>query len=634
MKTTMKHCTSLLLAIATIATLTSCSNENDVPDGDCLPGEQYPVTLTAVGLQATPTSRATADGTWESNEEVAVLIGSEVKSYAAKGSGKSVTLEPINTKNTFYWQANNEKKTISAWYPHGTIPASGDKRPTHFTVQTNQSGTTSDGYQQSDFLYAAPVDVSFGNNAELTFKHLPAKVVINLKADTQNGVTIPEVEGATITLVNQASTSGTITYDVTTGAATVAQAATSIADVTPKTMTTGTGYQKTVQALLVPQQMKNKQFIKVTIGSGTDARDYYYTPTNDDANLQSGNQYIYEITVKKEGLSVSELSGKWTDKDLGSSDATQVTSFKIHLSAFTTPSHTKDFKVTDANGKILTATDGVYTAPSNEINVTISVDDGYYLKKFIKQGGICKEKGSYAAENNTYTCRFSDLRSDLYLEAEVDVYDESKLSKPKVGDYYYVDGTWTSDLLKPGFVAGIVFKVDKGEDDAASNYDNKLINNAIHGYAVALNDASTSAKWESGTPMVATEGTLNSLTAYNGYLITESLRNKKFDNGDSFESKYPAAYQCFTYQTQSAPVTSSGWYMPSVAQLKEVYAVHNAALSGKFGFADLTENNYWTSTYEPDINVHNGCTVYCVNWSNKESPTLEWKIQISTFEPY
>lgn len=312
MKTTMKHCASLLLAIATIATLVSCSNENDVSDGDRLPDGKYPVTFTATGLEIAPTTRATADGTWAVGEEVAVMIGDYVKKYTTKNSGNTATLESANADNKFYWESKRDIY-VSAWYPYS------DNRPTNFTVQGAQDDT--DGYQKSDFLYAYQ-KVSFGSEAGLTFKHLTAKVEINLKAG--DGVTTTEVAGANVTLVKQATTSGTITYDGTTEAATVAQSDGGTDVVTPKTMVAKANYQKTVQALVVPQQMKGKQFIKVTIGNGAAERNYYYTPANDDANLQSGNQYTYDITVTNGYLEVTMAgeSGAWGDTGTGSETVT------------------------------------------------------------------------------------------------------------------------------------------------------------------------------------------------------------------------------------------------------------------------------------------------------------------------
>lgn len=180
-------------------------------------------------------------------------------------------------------------------------------------MQTDQSGA---GYQQSDLLYSVSQAVTF-KNANLTFKHLPVKVVVNLK--NGDGVTADEVTNATVTIENQATTSGTIATDWS-----VTQTSGN-ASITPKTLTsTASDTQKSVQALVVPQQMQGKKFIKVTC-RGT---DYFYTPMNaDDANLQVGNQYIYTITVKKNGITVTASGAtEWT-----TGSTTDITSKKLFL---------------------------------------------------------------------------------------------------------------------------------------------------------------------------------------------------------------------------------------------------------------------------------------------------------------
>lgn len=48
------------------------------------------------------------------------------------------------------------------------------------------------------------------------------------------------------------------------------------------------GCLQTLQALLVPQQMRGKQFIKVVV----DGVEAYYIPAEDDANLQAGYLYV------------------------------------------------------------------------------------------------------------------------------------------------------------------------------------------------------------------------------------------------------------------------------------------------------------------------------------------------------
>lgn len=281
-----------LLAIGFIATLslTGCSTD-DATDNRLPPGK-YPMTFTTT-VEGLAQTRATVDNTWMGTEEVAVMVGNTVKKYNAASDGG---LTPANSSNKLYW--TNKTMTVQAWHS----AAYSGIQPTYFTVQRNQnSGAT---YQQSDVLYTSQsITFNASTSPELTFKHLPVKVIVNL--NNGDGVTQTEVQNATVSIVNQSLTSGTIAED-----GTVAQTA-GIADITPKkSVTPATGYEQTVQALLVPQQMQGKKFIKVTIGSGTDERTYYYTPTKDtDADLKAGNQYTYDITVKKTGLAVTLSEG-------------------------------------------------------------------------------------------------------------------------------------------------------------------------------------------------------------------------------------------------------------------------------------------------------------------------------------
>ena len=85
--------------------------------------------------------------------------------------------------------------------------------------------------------------------------------------------------------------------------------------ITPKETATPSGSSdilKTYAALVIPQDMSGKKFIAVTL---TDGNTYYYTPQGTDADLKSGNQYTYDITVKHGYLDVvtTEVSGAWGD---------------------------------------------------------------------------------------------------------------------------------------------------------------------------------------------------------------------------------------------------------------------------------------------------------------------------------
>ena len=107
-------------------------------------------------------------------------------------------------------------------------------------------------------------------------------------------------------------------------------------------------------------------------------------------------QYTYTITVKKTGLQVESVTASWKDDSAKDGDAEKAT-FRIHLADFSAPTNTSDYKVTDANGTTLTANDNIYTTSSSAINISLSADDGYTLRKFLTKvtAGICKQKVAY-----------------------------------------------------------------------------------------------------------------------------------------------------------------------------------------------------------------------------------------------
>lgn len=524
----------------------------------CAPGEEtglsdgkYPITFTAQ-VDGRTATRATSDNSWTGGEEVAVQIGSEVKRYVAATDN---TLSAADGVTPWYWQNTTETKTVSAWYPYSDAkPADGALK-----VKADQSGY---GYGLSDHLEAAETTVTFAGPA-LTFKHRTAKVVVTLKAG--DGVSAGDLSGATVKFLNLTGVEGDNGTEITS----------------KKETANGS---TTYAALLIPQQIQNQKFIQVTIGTGDAARDYYYTPTGDnDANLEAGKQYTYTITVKKTGLEVvANTSVSWSgDNTISGGNGTEAT-FKIYLAAFTAPTHTSDYKVTNAENQVLTASDGVYSTASNAINISLSASEGYRLKKFLTKvtDGICKQKMAYAADTRTYTCTFYDIRSDLRLsdiEAEV-VEAPASTTAPKVGDYYYADGTWSETLTTDNPsnpCIGIVFKVgtEVGGDNT-NNYNTFFIDNAIHGYVVALTDAHTAkCAWGGDGVLIGTSTNQSDYLGYSNSLkILAKAQEGDHLKPDNAKTDYPAMYYISEYQKSvSASITSSGWYFPSTGQLKDIY---------------------------------------------------------------
>lgn len=284
-----------LLAMVAGNILTACTSDGEEVSSSL--GDKYPMTFVAQVFNQ-PMSRTTSAGTWSGTEEVGVQVGEEIKLYKADTYGALTT-----DGDPFYWESKTTTVDVLAWFPYNKTTA----LPASFSVQQDQS--LDNGFQNSDFLRAKGSFTFSDQQPTLDFYHLPAKVKLNLKAGA--GVENPEtVKDAKVSFVNMALTSGSInmaTGDVaqTSGEETI----------TPQRLNEGNvteGYLQTVQALLVPQQMMGKRFIKVVVNDV----EAYYIPAEDDANLKAGYLYVYniEITHRNEiEVTLAVSAPAWTE---------------------------------------------------------------------------------------------------------------------------------------------------------------------------------------------------------------------------------------------------------------------------------------------------------------------------------
>jgi len=281
-----------LFVVATGNVLMSCTSDeergNSVLDGT------YPMTFVGQVFDR-PLTRTTSEGSWDGTEKVAIQIGEEVKLYTADKNGGLTADEP------FYWENKTEAVDVLAWYPCNEAEV-----PVSFSVQQDQN--LENGYQHSDFMRARN-HFSFSDQPTLDFYHLPAKVQLNLKAG--EGVENEEtIKDASISFVNMSLTSGEL--DMISGTVAQTSGNTEIVPLKFSGDKITEGYLQTVQALLVPQQMKGIPFIKIVINN---VPAYYIPEEEEDANLQSGYLYVYNVTVNNKGeveVSLAVSGPEWT----------------------------------------------------------------------------------------------------------------------------------------------------------------------------------------------------------------------------------------------------------------------------------------------------------------------------------
>ena len=372
--------------------LPSCS-QDDMPQtgGTPLPEGEYPLTLTASvdGMN----TRATGKDEWAEGDKIGVRIGADVATGCYELNHENGTVKEVHTP--VYWQST-ASATVTAWYPY---------TPQEGVNISNQK----DGFTDIDFLTATAPNQSYKTLVSLDFEHQMAKVSYTLKKG--ENITDDELQGATVILM------GNTTATFVNGVLSPADS-----ENNGEIISCYDGTQKTGAALLVPQNMTNKPFIKVRING----KDFIYTPSDDNAGkLQAGFHNTYTITVKKDRIEVTGISASSWNDDITEGPAGKPV-FRVYLPG--------------GHGQTLTFSEnveekvGYLEVEGNSFSISYAVTEQNRNKGFpIAEGNGEMER---TMNGETYIFTYT-LRSDLQLTYSDYV---------QTGDYYYSDGT-----LRPDF---------------------------------------------------------------------------------------------------------------------------------------------------------------------------------------
>jgi len=220
------------------------------------------------------TRTSTADGYWSNGTSIAIQIGGTAKQYTVDGNGNITSFSP------FYW-ANKNDVSVTSWFPYSA------SLPTTWSVNSDQSTETN--YDGNDLLYASNTfTYDAGKSNTLKYSHETAKVVINVTrpgyvSDPSNikSITIGTSD-TPIDLSGAVGSDGSITAK-----------STNTGYITPYSTTPlSSNYSATYTALVIPQDMQNKQFIAIKVYNTI----YYYKPTI-STPLLAGHEYDYNITI-------------------------------------------------------------------------------------------------------------------------------------------------------------------------------------------------------------------------------------------------------------------------------------------------------------------------------------------------
>lgn len=186
---------------------------------------------------------------------------------------------------------------------------------------------------------------------------------------------------------------------------------------------------------------------------------------------------------------------------------------------------------------------------------------------------------------------------------------------PKVGDYYYSDGMYSSTLDGQKTVIGVVFAVPGDgsaiEGDVITNYDGVTFTDSeIHGWVVSITEMSPNPRWVNADDTGSTGGAIEGITGI-GTDETDIRGYANTKNWIENELTSPKVYVALTRLSSSyatAPVNTSGWYIGAAAQMEALRNVNASVVKGKLealsasGATTITDTGtggsayYWTST--------------------------------------
>lgn len=547
--------------------LSACSN--DLQTNGMLPEGKYPVKITT-SIKASVTRSTVDDEDFYYGDKIAIQAVTKTDDNSSAWNNAQTyiykqdfySLVPQNVNETHYWISKDETKQIRGWY---TPKLSQDSMaiPTSWTVAADQNANDGKGYEESDLLFAPPVEVKYGNDANLTFYHQTAQVIIRI---ARAGLIsqFSQIKAVKIGDGNMALSADykvPETVDKTYGEWTLKDMGTVIPF---KSRYLDNDY----RALVIPQNMSGKRFISVTTDKDS---TYYYIPSGDDANLQPGKTYTYNITVRNNELEVSVVkSNAWVD----SGEFENVKSDVIKST----------YKPSD-----------------------IKFGDYFYREK---DGGWGVVDGGLRAVYKDGSYRFADninIPSDKnYLGIVFYTGD-----KPIKDNY----GLLKNEDFKDGKMHGLVlalWDIDE-EGNPASNKDVRWNYGGYHNFYYGEINI---------TDPISTQINLRSEFYYQGYANTIALRkyNKDYERkeGSSYVIPIYAIDEFAKKEDYKAPAKTSGWFFPSYAELSICdehrtdinYQINMLTSLSVIPFIWAERPSTWNNEY--DLTVGNNDTHTCL----------------------
>ena len=506
------------------------------------------------------------DNSWTGGELIGMQVGESVKTYRISDAATGAM---VTDDEPYTWTSGEYQ--LHAWSPY-----------------TDKSISLTDQSDAEKMFACDLLECNTTVNAksvQLTFKHKMTRVWYELQQFP--GYTDEEANNAVISYYGHSSikyTEGIIDKEGEPNS-----------EILPRKIDDRHG-----EAILVPGEMWDKPFIKVVIGGDT----YVYTPKHTVATdeerwtgvLKEGYNQRYYLKVSKKGIEVSMESSSvgWEDETVAEiKDGNYFTSLpKVEDGSdiqFTYEG------INTETGEI-TGEDKSFSISYTETgNGGLDIEGNCEVKREtnVQSASLSRANG----EGSVHKYTISKVASDIKI-----TYDKNYIA---VGKYLYDNGTFGTNPNPEGWkTVGLVYKMGASDTDTPDNYkgtDNNNLLSTITGYMLYVgadlpkgefqwtteDNPTEFATWEDNAERKAGE-------SYHGYIYTQAIRTKL---QNATIDNFPI-WKAFTELNLETPDGTSGWYIPSIPQLKEIA---NANITDQVTFEDgnyCSSNIFYSSNSE------------------------------------
>ena len=292
----MKKTTYYILG-GILLTMTACSSDGTSENN----GPQIPINL-QTEVVPTRAAQTIQNDKFEKNEELNVYIYEVIPSdgqagasyndkYEYKVSDDNGSLKPMALSSPYY-PINTNHININAVYPKSMTNATVQS----FTVKSDQYAKSD--YKASDLMFSNNItdQEKTGSPLTLEFNHKLCKINVNLEmyhAEGESADNSP-LDAARVILKDVYRT---CSFNGRTGAV---SEHTNSGDI----LVTSNG-RNASSAIIVPQTITSRAFIRIEMSSNKDVMNYYLPMT---VNFESGKAYTFNIQVKQDGVEVGSFT--------------------------------------------------------------------------------------------------------------------------------------------------------------------------------------------------------------------------------------------------------------------------------------------------------------------------------------